>query len=129
MFKILVMASLTIKFESNSDGARKTLAIATTSAPGNNTTDGVFIHENNVTLKNITVTRTHEDNLIEIYGDYVTLEDVTVSGGRKAGVYVNNNGTAIITVYFKGIHTSGRTKKKDLKLSQNSLEKTHSVKM
>ncbi|MEX3621501.1 pectate lyase-like adhesive domain-containing protein [Viridibacillus arvi] len=88
------------------DGAGNKLAMNTLSPEGNNTADGLYIQQDNVTLKNITVTGTHTDNLIEIYGDNATLENVTVSGGKKAGVYVNNDGVKTLTVNFNGVHTT-----------------------
>ncbi|MEK4761932.1 pectate lyase-like adhesive domain-containing protein [Viridibacillus sp. FSL E2-0187] len=87
------------------DGAGNELAVHTVSPGGNNTADGVFIQEKDVTLKNITITGTHNDNLVEIYGDNATLDNVTVTGSKKAGIYVNHNGVGDITVNFKDVHT------------------------
>ena len=75
---------------------------------GDSTAEGLHIPNGvkNVVIKNLTVKGTHRDNLIEIYSD-ATLENVKAIGGKKAGIYVNNNGTGTITVNFKNIETAG----------------------
>ena len=77
---------------------------------GNTSADGLFISNDNVIIKNLTITRagtTNTDNLVEIYGNNATLENVTVTNGAKNGIYVNNNGKGALTVNFRNITTSG----------------------
>ncbi|KAA0955605.1 hypothetical protein FQ087_13465 [Sporosarcina sp. ANT_H38] len=91
------------------DGGGKILTLNATSA-GNTSAEGLFIQYDGVTIKNITITQTgdlNKDNLVEIYGKNATLENVTVNGGVKAGIYVNNNGKSDTTVTFNKVATSG----------------------
>lgn len=75
------------------------------SGQGDNTAEGLYIANNDVVIKNIVIdTVTHGDNLIEIYSK-TTLEKVTVKNGKKAGIYVNNDGYGTIEVNFKDITT------------------------
>lgn len=88
------------------DGGNNTLTI--NSVAGGNS-EGLLIPKTaeNVVIENLIVTTaTHDDNLIEIYGD-ATLKNVTAKDGKKAGIYVNNDGMGTITVNFESITTSG----------------------
>lgn len=75
---------------------------------GGSTAEGISVVKGakDVVIKNLEVRGTHGDNLIEIYGS-ATLDNVTALGGKKAGIYVNNDGTDTITVNFKDITTGG----------------------
>lgn len=96
-----------LKSNKTIDGNGYTLVVGTTGG-GDSTAEGLHIPNGvkNVVIKNLTVKGTHRDNLIEIYSD-ATLENVKAIGGKKAGIYVNNNGTGTITVNFKNIETAG----------------------
>ncbi|CAM3131355.1 S-layer-like y domain-containing protein [Filibacter tadaridae] len=74
---------------------------------GANKALGLYIPANaeEVVVKNLKVVGTHGDNLIEIFGN-ATLDNVSAIGGKKAGIYVNNDGTGTITVNFKDITTA-----------------------
>lgn len=89
------------------DGAGFELNVAT-EGNGATTAEGVFLSEVDITLKNIIITGTHGDNLIEIYND-ATLENVTVKGSKKAGIYVNNIAHETMNVVFNKITTEDNT--------------------
>lgn len=88
------------------DGNDMKLKFETNTGDGANSAEGLNISNEGITIKNLVIdTPTHGDNGIEIYNS-TTLENVTVIGSKKAGIYVNNNGTGAITVNFKDITTS-----------------------
>lgn len=86
------------------DGAGFELNVAT-EGDGATTAEGVLLGEDDITLKNIIITGTHDDNLIEIYNT-ATLENVTVKGSKKAGIYVNNIAHETMNVTFNSITTA-----------------------
>lgn len=89
------------------DGNNMELKFVTNIGAGANSAEGLNISNEGITIKNLVIdTPTHGDNGIEIYRS-ATLENVTVKGSKKAGIYVNNDGTGAITVNFKDITTSG----------------------
>lgn len=89
----------------NGDGNK--ITFSTNTGTGEETAEGLFIADEGITIKNLIIENpVHGDNGIEIYKS-TTLENVTVNGAKKAGIYVNNNGSGAITVNFKDIKTSG----------------------
>ncbi|PID13898.1 hypothetical protein CSV63_15405 [Sporosarcina sp. P34] len=91
------------------DGNNHTLYVGGTAGDaGSTTAEGLSVAKGakDVVIKNLEVRGTHGDNLVEIYGS-ATLDNVIVIGGKKAGIYVNNDGTDTITVNFKDITTGG----------------------
>lgn len=89
------------------DGGGFELNVAT-EGDGATTAEGVFLSEDDITLKNLIITGTHSDNLIEIYNNS-TLENVTVKDSKKAGIYVNNIAADSIAVQFTNITTENNT--------------------
>ena len=105
---IVVTNAITLSKDITLDGDGHTLSIDTV-VEGATVAEGLLIAPGakNVVVENIKITTaTHTDNLIEIYGD-ATLKNVTASNGKKAGIYVNNDGTGTITVNFTNITTEG----------------------
>ncbi len=107
------------------DGAGHTLTI-NTSGDGDHDLQGLGLMGDNITISNLTVVGTHGDNLIEIYGDKATLENVTVENSKKAGIYVNNDNMGEWSVTFKDITTNnnnwagiGLRAKDDAKITVN----------
>lgn len=100
-------AAVVLKDNKTIDGKGYTLIVGT-SGDGESSAKGLYIPNDvkNVVIKNLTVKGTHGDNLIEIYSN-ATLENVKAIGGKKAGIYVNNDKEATITVNFKNIETAG----------------------
>lgn len=91
------------------DGQNHTLTLNAVSTANNNTAEGLHIQNDDVNVKNLKVTQTgnqNTDNLIEVYGNNVSLNNVEATGGKKAGIYVNNNGKGTLTVNFTDIKTS-----------------------
>ncbi|GKV69218.1 hypothetical protein NCCP2716_17160 [Sporosarcina sp. NCCP-2716] len=93
------------------DGQGKTLTLNAKSPAGaNSTAEGLHIKNDNVTIKNLKVTQTtnqNTDNLIEIYGDNAKLFNVEATKSKKAGIYVNNdNDNKNLNVSFENISTS-----------------------
>lgn len=89
------------------DGDEKKITFTTNTGTGENSAEGLFIADEGITIKNLTIENpAHGDNGIEIYKS-TTLENVKVIGAKKAGIYVNHNGSGVITVNFKNVHTSG----------------------
>lgn len=87
------------------DGNNKALEFTNTGS-GEATAEGLFIAEEGITIKNLVIENpAHGDNGIEIYKN-ATLENVTVKGAKKAGIYVNNNGLDTVTVNFSNITTA-----------------------
>ena len=77
------------------------------SGAGSSTAEGIEVTagSKDVVIKDLKVVGTHEDNLIEIYGS-ATLDNVSAIGGKKAGIYVNNDAASTITVTFKDVTTA-----------------------
>lgn len=87
------------------DGDGKELKFGTDTGVGATTAEGLYIAEEGITIKNLVIKDPlHGDNGIEIYKS-VTLENVTVKGAKKAGIYVNHTGTDEMVVNFKNIIT------------------------
>lgn len=100
----------------DSEGGRRVLAINSgTGKTGDNTTEGLGICADGVTIRNITITGNHGDNLVEIFNNaddaelnmVINLENVAAIDGKKAGIYADKDNAGTITVNFKSITTSG----------------------
>lgn len=106
---IVVYQAVEIQTDTILDGNNHTLHIANGDAKntGDSSAEGLYIAGDGVTIKNLKVTGTHGDNLIEVYGNDTSLVNVTATGGKKAGIYVNNNGAGAMVVNFENIKTSG----------------------
>ncbi|PID02472.1 hypothetical protein CSV67_09220 [Sporosarcina sp. P2] len=106
--KSIEVDNATIKLTSGVtiEGNNHTLYVGGSDA-GATTAEGIEVTagSKDVVIKDLKVVGTHGDNLIEIYGS-TTLDNVTTIGGKKVGIYVNNDGANTITVNFKDITTA-----------------------
>ncbi|ARF14901.1 hypothetical protein [Sporosarcina ureae] len=106
--KSIEVDNATIKLTSGVtiEGNNHTLYVGGSDA-GATTAEGIEVTagSKDVVIKDLKVVGTHGDNLIEIYGS-ATLDNITTIGGKKVGIYVNNDGANTITVNFKDITTA-----------------------
>ncbi|WP_052712163.1 S-layer homology domain-containing protein [Domibacillus indicus] len=94
--------------------------------------DGIYISGDNVAVQNLTVTtednNINKDNLIEVYGDGAAFANVEVTGGKKAGFYIENDSKGLMNVEFNSVTTSGNLENAAIGLAARASGDTISVK-